>query len=85
MLMLRERRPAYRTIKGWAIGIPLEAGAIKECPEHGYLQCRGDPDARLQAYETACEAPFPGATAREAVAALHDVLSSIGDTCPDCR
>jgi hypothetical protein len=85
MLMLRERRLGYRTIEGWAIGILLDSGAIKECEEHGYMRCRGDPDARERAYATAREAPFAGASIEEAVAALHDVLGSIGDTCPDCR
>ena len=85
MLMLRERRAAYRTIEGWAIGILLDAGAIKECEEHGNMQCRGDSDARARAYDTARGAPFPDASVEHAVAALHDVLGSIGDTCPDCQ
>jgi hypothetical protein len=85
MLMLRGRRSAYRTIEGWAIGILLDAGAIKECEEHGYMQCRGDADARARAYDTARDAPFPGASVEHSVAALHVVLGSIGDTCPDCR
>jgi hypothetical protein len=85
MLMLRERRSAYRTIESWAIGVLLKTGAINECEEHGYMQCRGDPDARTRAYDTARAAPFPGASVEEAVVALHDVLGSIGDTCPDCR
>jgi len=85
MLMLRERRPAYRTIESWAIRVLLETGAIKECEEHGYMQCRGDPDARARAYDTARESPFPGASAEQAIVALHDALGAIGDTCPDCR
>ena len=36
MLVVRERRPAYRTIEGWAArSVLLEAGAIRECEEHG--------------------------------------------------
>ena len=35
MLMMKERRPAFRTIEGWARSILIEAGAIRECEEHG--------------------------------------------------
>jgi hypothetical protein len=34
MLMIRERRPVIRTLRGWAISVLLEAGAIRECEEH---------------------------------------------------
>ena len=42
MLMLKERRPAIRTLRGWAISVLQEAGAIRECEEHGWMQgpCR---------------------------------------------
>jgi hypothetical protein len=85
MLMVKQRRPIYRTPEGWAIGVLLEAGAIKQCEEHGYMQCRGDPHARERAYDSARQMPCPGCSVEEAVAALHDVLGSIGDACPDCR
>jgi hypothetical protein len=84
MLMLRERRPSYRTIEGWAICLLLEEGAIRQCPDHGYMQCRGDPDARRRACEAAKEHPPAGLTAEDAVAALHNVLAAVGDACPDC-
>jgi len=29
MLMTKERRPAIRTLRGWAISLLLEAGAIR--------------------------------------------------------
>jgi len=35
MLTTKERRPATRTLRGWAISLLQEAGAIKECEEHG--------------------------------------------------
>jgi len=35
MLMMKERRPAIRTLRGWAIAVLQEAGAIRECDEHG--------------------------------------------------
>jgi hypothetical protein len=33
-MMTREKRPATRTFRGWAITVLQEAGAIKECEEH---------------------------------------------------
>ena len=84
MLMTRERRPAIRTLRGWAISVLLEAGAIRECEEHGWMQDRADPHARERAFDIARLDPPLGVTADEAIAALENVLSSIGDTCPDC-
>jgi len=52
-----------------------EVGAIRECEEHGWMMDRGDPDAESGA------SPSP---VEEAVAAVEDVLGSIGDTCPEC-
>ena len=43
MLMMKERRPAFRTIEGWARLVLLEAGAIRECEEHGWMRDRSDP------------------------------------------
>jgi hypothetical protein len=84
MLMLKERRPAIRTLRGWAIGVLQEAGAIHACEEHGWAKDRADPHARQRAFETARENPPSGSTPDEAVAELRDVLDSIGDTCPEC-
>jgi hypothetical protein len=36
--MTTERRPAIRTLRGWAISLLQEAGAIRECEEHGWMQ-----------------------------------------------
>ena len=41
----REKRPASRTLRGWAIAVLQEAGAIKECEEHGWMQDCADPHA----------------------------------------
>ena len=41
MLMTRERRPAIRTLRGWAINVLNEAGAIRECEDHA--GCRTAP------------------------------------------
>jgi len=61
-----------------------EAGAIRECEEHGWMQDRADPHARECAFDIARRDPPAGVTPDEAIAALENVLSSIGDTCPDC-
>jgi hypothetical protein len=46
MLMMKEPGPAIRTLRGWAISVLQEAGAIRECDEHGWMQDRADPHAR---------------------------------------
>jgi hypothetical protein len=43
MLEMKKRRPAIRSVWGWAIGALLEAGAIRECEEHGWMRNRSDP------------------------------------------
>ena len=85
MLMTKERRPAIRTLRGWAISVLLDAGAIRECEEHGWMQDRADPDARQRAFDVARQDPPAGVSPEEAIAEIHDVLDSIGDTCPECE
>ncbi|WP_342738919.1 hypothetical protein [Bradyrhizobium sp. B117] len=85
MLMTKERRPAIRTPRGWAISVLNEAGAIRECEEHGWAQDRADPHARERAFEIARQDPPPGVSPDEAVAELRGLLNSIGDTCPECQ
>ena len=46
MLMTKERRPAFRTTEGWARSVLLEAGAVRQCEEHGWMRDRADPHAR---------------------------------------
>ncbi len=82
--MMKEWRPALRTIEGWARSVLLEAGAIRECEEHGWAKDRADPHARERALLTARQNAPPGVSPQEAVAAIDDVLGSIGDTCPEC-
>jgi hypothetical protein len=77
-------RPAYRTIQGWALGVLLEAHAIRECDAHGHMKDRTDPHALEHARETARQDPPPGTSPDQAVAAIDDVMASIGDSCPDC-
>ena len=85
MLMTKERRPAFWTIKGWARAVLLEAGAIRECEEHGWIKDRADPHAREHALDIAWVNPPLGLSPNEAAAAIEDVLGSIGDSCPDCQ
>jgi hypothetical protein len=84
MLMTKEKRTAIRTLRGWAISVLNEAGAIRECEEHGWAQDRADPHARDRAIDLARQDPPTGISAEGAVAEVRDVLDSIGDTCPEC-
>ena len=84
MLMTSERRPAIRTLRGWAIHVLLGAGAVRECEEHGWMQDRADPHARERAFDAARRDPPSGVSTDEATAEVRDVLESIGDTCPEC-
>ena len=84
MLMDTVRRSGIWTLRGWVISVLQEAGAICECGEHGWMQDRADPHARERAFVIARDDPPSGVSSEEAIAALNDVLNSIGDTCPDC-
>jgi hypothetical protein len=84
MLTTREQRPTIRTLRGWAIQVLQEAGAIRECEEHGWMQDRADPHARERAFDIARGDPPAGVSSDAAAAEVLDVLSSIGDTCPEC-
>lgn len=84
MLMTKQRRPAIRTLRGWAIRVLQEAGAIRECEEHGWMQDRADPYARERAFDIARQDPPADVSPQAAEAAIRDVLDSIGDSCPEC-
>ena len=84
MLMTKERRSAIRTLRGWAISVLREAGAIHECDTHGWMQDRAYPHARERAFDIARHDPPQGLSQGDAVAEIEDVLTSIGDTCPEC-
>lgn len=84
MLMTGEKRRTIRSLRGWAISVLHEAGAIRECEEHGWMQDRADPHARDKALEIARVDPPAGLSPDQAAAEIRDVLESIGDTCPDC-
>ena len=84
MLMTRERRPTIRTLRGWAISVLQEAGAIHECEEHGWMRDHGNPHARDHALDIAREHPPTGVSPQAAAVAIIEVLDLIGDTCPEC-
>jgi hypothetical protein len=62
-----------------------EAGAIRECEDHGWMQDRADPHARERAFDVAREDPPPGVSPQSAAVAIAEVLGSIGDTCRNAR
>lgn len=84
MLMTNETRRKTRTLRGWAISVLQEAGAIRECEEHGWMQDRTDPHAREIALDLARRDPPPGSVPEAASFAIAEELESIGDTCPEC-
>ncbi|MDA9465210.1 hypothetical protein [Bradyrhizobium sp. CCBAU 53415] len=84
MLMTKERRPAIRTRRGWAIHVLQEAGAIRECEEHGWARDRADPHAREHALDIARQEPPEGLSPDQAVEEVREVLGSIGDACSEC-
>jgi hypothetical protein len=45
MLVLKDRHPTSRALQGWAIHVLDEAGAIRECEEHGWRKDRAAPHA----------------------------------------
>jgi hypothetical protein len=84
MLTTKGRRSTIRTLRGWAISVLQEVGAIRECEEHGWMQDRADPHARERALDIARRDPPAGVSTDEAAAEVRDALDSIGDTCPEC-
>lgn len=84
MPMTSERRPAVRTMRGWAIHVLQESGAIRECEEHRWTQDRADPHAQERAFNIAREDPPAGVSPDVAAAEVCDVLNPIGDACPEC-
>jgi hypothetical protein len=84
MLTKPEYGREIRTLQGWATAVLLEAGAIRECEHHGWMLDRADPHARTDAVSIARTDPPPGVSADEAIAAIEQILDSIGDTCLEC-
>lgn len=74
----------FRT-RGWAIGVLLDCHAIAECPDHGHIRERGSwPHAMDDARASARSHPFAGATSEQCLAAIDEIMRSVGDACPEC-
>jgi hypothetical protein len=84
MLTAKEKKPAARLLRGWALAVLHEAGAIRQCEEHGWMRDRADPHARERAVSIARQYPPSDISPEHAVVEIRDVLDSIGDTCPEC-
>lgn len=70
--------------RGWALSILKEAGAIRECEEHGWMQDCADPHARERALGIARRDPLVGLSDEAVMALIRNVLDELGDTCPEC-
>ena len=78
MLMTSERRPAIRTLRGWAIHVLQEADAIRECEEHGWMQDRADPHARAFDVARPFVAKYEGGERRIDVLEFVTICPAIG-------
>lgn len=67
----KKRRTAIRTVREWAIAVLQEAGAIRECAYHGWMQDRADPNAREQAFQIARRDPPPGLSPEAAASSIR--------------
>ena len=83
--MTKETRPpTIRTLRGWAISVLNEAGAIRECETHGWMQDRADPHAHERAFDIVRQDPPTGVSPQTAIAEVRHALDGIGDACPEC-
>jgi hypothetical protein len=84
-VVTEKRREPYRSLRGWAVGLLLETGALRECVDHSHLCDATDPDAWRLARQIASRHPFKDASPAEAVAMVEDIMRSVGDACPECK
>ena len=66
-----------------ALGCPVWL-LLQHTADWRWMQDRADPHSREQALCIAQENPPFDVSPEQAIAAVRDVLDSIGDTCPDC-
>lgn len=57
MLMMKERRPAMRTLERWTGCVPPDTGEMRECEERGCMKGRADPHTHDRAHEVAGRDP----------------------------
>jgi hypothetical protein len=84
-VVIEKRREPYRSLHGWAAGLLLETGAIRECVDHSHLCDATDPDAWRRARQIASSHPFKSASPSEAVAMIENIMRSVGHACPECK
>jgi hypothetical protein len=84
MLMMKQKRPAIRTLRGWVISVLQDAGAIRECEEHGWMQDRGDPDVRERAFDIA-HRDLPDAASPQAAQRLPRYSKASATPVPNAR
>lgn len=73
MLMTNDGRSPIRTLRGWAIHVLQEAGAIHECEEHGWAKNRADPHAREHAFDLVRQDPPAGVSAADWKSAMSSI------------
>jgi hypothetical protein len=78
-MLTRDRRPDFRTMDRWTMGLLLEAGAIHKCDLHGWAAARAVPHDRAEALRLAQEEPLAGLSPDEGVAGVGHVLESVGN------
>ncbi|MEY9400719.1 hypothetical protein ABIF66_000535 [Bradyrhizobium japonicum] len=61
-----------------------EAGAIRVCETHGWMQDRADPHARERALDIARHNSPRSVSVEAAAGAIAEVLDGISDSCPEC-
>jgi hypothetical protein len=84
-MLTKEKRPDFRAVDRWATSLLWQTGAIHECSDHGWAKDRTDPHAREEALQIARQQPLAGLSPDQAVAAVREVLESVGDMCPECN
>jgi hypothetical protein len=80
----RRDRPQSGRCAGGPISVLRKPVVIRECDEHGWMQDRADPHPREQALRIAQENPPFDVSPEQAIAAVRDLLGSIGHTWPEC-
>lgn len=83
LMQTKGRRSDTRTLRGWAISVLQEAGAIREYQQHGGMRDCAAPHARERAFDIARAHPPMGVSPQAAAASVSDILGSIGDTGPE--
>jgi hypothetical protein len=82
--MTKERRPATRTIDGWARSVLLETGAIRECEEHAWMRDRTDRMPAIVHFSSLATIRRSASLRKVRWLRSKTRSGSIDDTCPEC-